>query len=92
MNNMNNENNEYDENMTMNEEEEKKQKEIMKKREELMKLSEDGQIKQSVKFLKNASEKVIFKIYNEYEVIQAEKTNIFLTDFLISKFADLLGG
>ena len=55
-------------------------------------MSEDGEIKQSVQFLKKASEKVILKIYSEYEIKQAEKANAFLTDFLISKFADLLGG
>ena len=65
---------------------------IMKKREELIRLSEDGEISQSVQNLKKASDKVILKIYAEYEVKQAEKANAFLTDLLISKFADLLGG
>ena len=67
-------------------------KEVMKKREELIRLSEDGEINQSVQNLKKASNKVILKIYAEYEIKQAEKANIFLTDFLISKFSDLLGG
>ena len=67
-------------------------KEVMKKREELIKLSEDGEISQSVQNLKKSSDKVILKIYAEYEVKQAEKANVFLTDLLISKFADLLGG
>ena len=67
-------------------------KEVMKKREELIKLSEDGEISQSVQNLKKSSDKVILKIYAEYEVKQAEKANAFLTDLLISKFADLLGG
>ena len=67
-------------------------KEVMKKREELIRLSEDGEISQSVQNLKKASDKVILKIHAEYEVKQAEKVNAFLTDLLISKFADLLGG
>ena len=67
-------------------------KEVMKKREELIKLSEDGEISQSVQNLKKSSDKVIFKIYAEYEAKQAEKANVFLTDLLISKFADLLDG
>ena len=67
-------------------------KEVMKKHEELIRLSEDGEISQSVQNLKKASNKVILKIYAEYEVKQAEKANVFLTDFLISKFSDLLGG
>ena len=67
-------------------------KEVMKKREELIRLSEDGEISQSVQNLKKASDNVILKIHAEYEVKQAEKTNAFLTDLLISKFVDLLGG
>ena len=55
-------------------------------------LSEDGEIPQSVAQLKKASEKQILKIYAEYERQQTEKANVFLTDLLISKFSDLLGG
>ena len=73
MNTMNDENNEY-ENVTTPSEEEKKQKEIIKKRKELVKLSEDGEIKQSVQFLKKASDKVILKIYAEYENKQKKQT------------------
>ena len=65
---------------------------ILKKREELIRLSEDGEISQSVQNLKKANDKVILKIHAEYEVRQAEKANVFLTDLLISKFSDLLGG
>ena len=42
--------------------------------------------------LKKANDKVILKIHAEYEVRQAEKANAFLTDLIISKIADLLGG
>ena len=58
----------------------------------MIQLSEDGEISQSVASLKKASEKVVLKIYTEYERQQAEKANAFLTDLLVSKFADLLGG
>ena len=64
----------------------------MKKREKLIRLFEDGEISQSVQNLKKLSDKVILKIYAEYEAKQAEKANVFLTNLLISKFADLLGG
>ena len=65
---------------------------VKKIRAELIRLSEDGEIEQSIKHIKNAWEKVIRKIYAEYELKQAEKTNCFLTDMFISKFSSLLGG
>ena len=65
---------------------------VKKKRAELIKLSEDGEIEQSVKDIKKASEKFINKIYAEYETKQAEKANCFITDAIISRFVDLLGG
>ena len=65
---------------------------IEKKKAELIKLSEDGEIEQSVKVIKKSSEKTINKMYAEYEAKQAEKANSFLTDMLISRFSDLLGG
>ena len=49
-------------------------------------------ISQLVENLKKANDKVILKIHAEYEVRQAEKANAFLTDLIISKIADLLGG
>ena len=61
----------------VNHEPHKKKKEIMKKREELIRLSEDGEISQLVQNLKKASDKVILKIHAEYEVKQAEKANAF---------------
>ena len=71
---------------------ETREKDVAKKREELLRLSEDGEISQSVASLKKASGKIVLKIYAEYERQQAEKANAFLTDLLVSKFADLLGG
>ena len=74
------------------EEEALKKEEILKKRQKLIKLSEDGEISQSVQNIKKSNNKVIEKIYKDYEIKQAEKANLFLTDLLISKFSDLLGG
>ena len=71
---------------------ESKDEEVAKMRKKLLQLSEDGEIKYSTSSLKKASNKIILKIYAEYERQQAEKTNAFLTDLLISKFSDLLGG
>ena len=68
------------------------EEEVSRKCGELLQLSEDGEIKQSVAYLKKASNKQIVKIYAEYERLQAEKANVFLTDLLIAKFSDLLGG
>ena len=68
------------------------EKDVAKKRDELLRLSEDGEIEQSVSALKKASGKQILKLYAEYERREAERANIFLTDLLISKFSDLLGG
>ena len=68
------------------------QKDIARKRNELLLLSEDGEISQSVAQLKKASGKQVLRIYTEYKRQQEEKANAFLTDLLVSKFADLLGG
>ena len=45
------------------------------KRAELIRLSESGEISQSVKCLRKASNKVIAKIYNEYEAKQVDTAN-----------------
>ena len=68
------------------------QEEIDRKREELIRLSEDGQIDKSVASIRKANKKTIEKIYNKYERDRMEKANIFLTDLIISKYAKLLGG
>ena len=38
-----------------------------KKRDELLKLAEDGEIERSVSYIQKASQKVINKIYSKYE-------------------------
>ena len=53
---------------------------------------QDGQIDRNVKAIKKASNKIIERYYNEYERKRMQKANEFLTDQLISKFADALGG
>ena len=61
------------------------------KRLELIRLSEEGEISQSIKHLKKASGKTISKIYSEYEHKQMDNTCTQLTDILITKFSELMG-
>ena len=63
-----------------------------KKRGELLKLAEDGDLDKSVAFIKKASSKAIDKLFSEYDRKRSQKANEFLTDLLISKFSDMLGG
>ena len=63
-----------------------------KKRDELLKLAEHGDLDKSVAYIKKASQKVINKLYTEYERKRMQKANEFLTDLLISRFANTLGG
>ena len=62
------------------------------KSSELIRLSEDGDIEQSPKYIKKASVKVVDKIYDEYDARRLEKSKQFLTDLVISRFADILRG
>ena len=62
------------------------------KRDELLKLAEDGDLDKSISYIKKASQKVIDKLYTEYERRRMQKVNGFLSDLLISKFSALLGG
>ena len=63
-----------------------------KRRNELLKLAEDEHIDKSVAYIKKASQKVIDKLYFEYERKRMRKANGFLTDLIISKFSSTLGG
>ena len=56
----------------------------------MIQLSEVGEVSQSVKYIKKASDKVICKLYAEYLYREEDKTNAVLADTLIVKFADLL--
>ena len=64
---------------------------LEKKRDELLKLAEDGDWSKSVAYTKKASQKVKNKLYTEYERKRIQKANEFLTDLLISKFSNILG-
>jgi hypothetical protein len=59
-------------------------------RAELIRLSNAGEITQSEKYLRKASEKVIMKVRKDYIVAQREKANIVLTEALIDKFSDFM--
>ena len=65
---------------------------LEKKRDKLLKLAEDGDLDKSVAYIKKASQKVINKLYTEYEHKRMQKANEFLTDLIISKFANTSGG
>ena len=49
------------------------QKEIERKRKELIKLAEDGQFEKNVNTIKKASNKIIEKYYKEYERKRMQK-------------------
>ena len=63
---------------------------VDQKRMKIIQLSEIGEVSQSVKYIKKASDKVICKLYAEYIYKEQDKTNAVLADTLIVKFADLL--
>jgi hypothetical protein len=64
--------------------------EIEDHRAELIRLSNAGDITQSEKYLRKASDKVITKIRKDNIVAQREKANILLTETLIDKFSSLM--
>ena len=64
--------------------------EIEDYRAELIRLSNAGEITQSEKCLRKASDKVIMKVRKDYIVTQREKANIVLTEALIDKFSGLM--
>ena len=64
--------------------------EVDRKRLKMIQLAEVGEISQSVKYIKKASNRVICKLYAEYEWMQQDKTNAVLADTLITKFAELM--
>ena len=70
---------------------ETKETEADRRRLKMVQLAESGEISQSVKYIKKASDKVISKLYAEYEWIQQDKSNTVLADVLITKFSELMG-
>ena len=65
---------------------------VEKKRNILLKLAEDGDLDKSVAYIKKASHKAIQKLYLNHERKRMQKANGFLTDLLISRFSNTLGG
>ena len=61
-----------------------------RKRMKMIQLAESGEVSQSVKYVKKASNRVICKLYAEHEFIQQDKTNVILANTLITKFAELM--
>ena len=57
----------------------------------MVQLAEAGEISQSVKYIKKASDKVISKLHAEYLMIKQDKNNAILSDVLITKFSELMG-
>ena len=57
----------------------------------MVQLAEAGEISQSVKYIKKASDKVISKLHVEYLMIEQDKNNTILSDVLITKFSELMG-
>ena len=57
----------------------------------MVQLAEAGEISQSVKYIKKASDKVISKLHAEYLMIEQDKNNAILSDLLITKFSELMG-
>ena len=57
----------------------------------MVQLAEAGEISQSVKYIKKASDKVISKLHAEYLMVEQDKNNTILSDVLITKFSELMG-
>ena len=57
----------------------------------MVQLAEAGEISQSPKYIKKASDKVISKLHAEYLMIEQDKNNTILADVLITKFSELMG-
>ena len=57
----------------------------------MVQLAEAGEISQSVKYIKKASDRVISKLHAEYLMIEQDKNNAILSDVLITKFSELMG-
>ena len=62
---------------------------IKKRRSEFIKLVEDGDLDQSIKYIKKASSQIINKLYYVYEERRMQKANEFVTDLVISTFSGL---
>ena len=59
-------------------------------REELLSLAEKGEIKQSEKYIKKASQETLEKIKKDYDRKQLDVTNEYISEKLISNFSELM--
>ena len=59
-------------------------------REELLSLSEKGEIKQTEKYIRKANQDTLIKIKKDYDRKQLDAANEFISENLISKFSDLM--
>ena len=59
---------------------------------ELIRLSEDCDLCQSVSNLRTATNNVMNKVHKVYEITRFQRGNEFLTTLIISRAAGLLGG
>jgi hypothetical protein len=57
---------------------------------ELICMSEKGELDKSVAYLKKASKNALTKLYSGAQDAKRRKTNEFLTDMIISKWSDIL--
>ena len=65
---------------------------VEEKRAELIRAIEDDEFKCSPPKVKKASAKVIGDLYLDLQKLRSDRANMVLTDLLISKVSDLLGG
>ena len=65
---------------------------LEEKREELIRAIEDDEFKCSLPKVKKASAKVIGDLYSDLQKLRSDRANMVLTDLLISRVSDLLGG
>ena len=59
-------------------------------REELLSLSEKGEITQTERYIRKASQETLTKIKKDYQRKQLDAANEFISENLISKFSDLM--
>ena len=65
---------------------------VEEKRAELIRAIEDDEFKCSLPKVKKASAKVIGDLYSDLQKLRSDRANMVLTDLLISRVSDLLGG
>ena len=59
-------------------------------REELLRLVAEKKIKHTAKYIENATEETLKKIYEDYQSKELDEVNEKVTDVLITKFSELM--